>query len=65
MPTMLPGAGAPDIRVKPSDSRVADIHLRGQLIAKSTFLEQKRIFHCASLGTFVLGITALRGSYIL
>ena len=42
VPNMLPGGSAADIRVKPSDSRVADIHPRGQLIASFTFLEQRK-----------------------
>ena len=38
----MPGGNAADIRVKPSDYRVADIHLGGHLIARFTFLEQNK-----------------------
>jgi len=52
--TMLPGGSAADIRVMAFDSREADIHIRGQLIAKFIpFRSKVRIFHCASPGTFV------------
>ena len=44
VPALLPGGSAADIRVKLSDSRVADIHLRGQLIARFTCLEQSKPF---------------------
>ena len=42
VPTRLPGGSAADIGVKPCDSRVADIHLRGHLIARFTLLEQNK-----------------------
>ena len=52
VPTMLPGGSAADIRVKPSDSRVAEIHLRGHQIVRFAFMEKVSLFHCVSLGTF-------------
>ena len=65
VPTMLPEGSAANIGVKPSDHRVADICMRGYLIAKITFSEQSKLFHCVPLGTFVGGIIALRGSHML
>ena len=40
VPTTLLGGSAADIRVKPSNHRVADMHLRGHLIARFTSMEQ-------------------------
>ena len=42
VPTMLPGGSAADTRVRPSISRVPDIHLGGHLIARFAFLEQSK-----------------------
>ena len=47
---MPPGGGAAGIGVKPCNSRVVDINLRGHLIARFTCLEQSK--H-VSLGTSV------------
>ena len=55
VPTMIPGGSAADIRVRPSDSRVADIHLRDQLIAQFTPLEPVSEFLWVLLGTFLCG----------
>ena len=41
-PTMQPEGSAADIRVNPSDHRVADIHSRGHLIARLTPVEQSK-----------------------
>ena len=41
-PTMQPEGSAADIRVNPSDHRVADIHSRGHLIARFTPMEQSK-----------------------
>ena len=43
-PTMQPEGSAADIEVKPSDNRVADVHLRGHPIAKFTILDQSKVF---------------------
>ena len=42
VPTMLPGGSAANIGVKPSDHRVADMHIRGHLIARFTSMEQSQ-----------------------
>ena len=42
VPTMLPGGSAADIRVKPSNHRVADMHIRGHLIARFASMEQSQ-----------------------
>ena len=63
VPTMLLGGSAADIGVKPSSHRVADMHLRGHLMARFTSMEQYPDF--SPLGTLAGGAIALRGSYIL
>ena len=42
IPTTLPGGSAADIRVKPSNHRVAGMHIRGHLIARFTSVEQSQ-----------------------
>ena len=44
VPTVLPGGSAAGIGIKPCNSRVADIHLGGHLIARFAFSEQSKHF---------------------
>ena len=47
---MLPEGCAADIRVNPSDHRVADSHPRGHLVARFTCLEQSKDNSLCSTG---------------
>src|SRR5258706_14265357 len=61
VPTMPPGGGAADIRVKPCNSRVVDIHLRGHLIARFTCLEQSKPFALCFTRNICVGCNCTEG----
>jgi hypothetical protein len=61
VPTMLPGGSAADIGVKPCNGRVADIHLRGHLIARFTLLEQSKDISLCSTGHISWGCNCTEG----
>ena len=50
VPTMLSEGSAAGMRVNSSDHRVADIHLRGHLIARFTSVEQSKDISLWSTG---------------
>ena len=60
---MLPEGCAADIGVKSSNYRVADIHLRGHLIATFTLLEQSKCFSLCVPGHIGWGVIALGEFY--
>ena len=60
-PTMLAGGSAADTGVKPSDHRVADIHLRSHLIAKFTLWEQSKQFSLCTPRHICWGCNCTKG----
>ena len=61
VPTRLPGGSATDIGVMPCNSRVADIHLGGHLIASFTHLEQSKDILLCSTRHIGLGCNCTEG----
>jgi len=65
-PTMQPEGSAADLKVKPSNHRVADIHLRDHLIAIFTYEKQSKHFSLCSTGHICWGYNCTQGvSYIV